>query len=365
EQYQRLYEILISSNISNIWLAIGNHDVEVFYEAIQYWKQYIGPEYYYIEDIPGWRIVILNSETRLSLHWRKQLDETLSNITNRSAILVFHRPAFPDVDHNLDSERRSILMNAIKNYDHVKLVLQGHWHGWAKLIKDNITWIITGGAGAPLYSHPEQVISKDLEIITRKYHYTITILYPNQTFKIIPVLLNPEPSISITKLNETAYKITNNAHDIYWNKTKLPIRLKHSTDVNNIYIQLLVEPGSTIVNVVDNGYQYILSANTSDWYVYLYNKTNPDYSKVFLPENNCIIITYREKPTSTTTTTTAVTETSATTTPKTSISTTTTTETTTTSQTTVQTSEIPIGTVALGIIGILLIVVIIMLMKKK
>ena len=390
EQYQRLYEILRSSNISNIWLAIGNHDVEIYNEAIQYWKQYFGPEYYYVEDIPGWRIVFLNSETRLSIHWRKQLDQTLANINNESVILVFHRPAFPDVDHNLDGERRSILMNAIKKYDHVKLVFQGHWHGWAKQIKNNITWIITGGAGAPLYNYPEQVISKDLEIITGKYHYTVAILYPNQTFKIIPVLLTTKPSITVEKINETAYKIINKARDIYGNNTELPIRIKYCINDNEIYVQLMAPHGITIVNLQDNGYQYIITANTSSWYTYMYNKTDPDNSKVYLPEHNQVIITYREKPITATTTTTTATHTTTTTTtttqPTTTTTTTTTMITTTTTQqitTTTTTTTSPSKTtttttpfseaqagvdykiIALGVLGVLVIILIIVLIKRK
>ncbi len=348
EQYQRLYKILYSSDISNIWLAIGNHDVEVYNEAIKYWKQYFGPEYYYIDDIPGWRIVFLNSETRLSIHWRKQLDQTLSNINNGTVILVFHRPAFPNVDHNMDSERRSILMNVIKKYDHVKLVFQGHWHGWAKQIKNNITWIITGGAGAPLYNYPEQVISKDLEIITGKYHYTVAILYPNQTFKIIPVLLTTKPSITVEKINETAYRIINKAQDIYGNNTELPIRIKYCINDNEIYVQLMVPHGITMVNLQDNGYQYIITANTSNWYTYVYNEIDPDNSKVYLPEHSQVIITYREKPITTTTTTTSTPKTTTTMTPL---------------------SEVQAGVdykiIALGVLGVLIIGLIIVLIRKK
>lgn len=152
EQYERFYWILKNSSIQNIWLAIGNHDLELHSESMNYWLTYFGPEYMYIDDIPNWRIAIINSETRLSMNWKKQILDAYSDLGNRSLIFVFHRPIFPKVNHNLDTERSSIFMNIIKDKDRVKLVLQGHYHGWGMQVKNNITWIITGGAGAPLYS---------------------------------------------------------------------------------------------------------------------------------------------------------------------------------------------------------------------
>lgn len=321
EQFERFYWILKNSSIQNIWLAIGNHDLELHSESMNYWLTYFGPEYMYIDDIPNWRIAIINSETRLSMNWKNQILGAYNDLENRSLIFVFHRPIFPKVNHNLDNERSSIFMNIVKNKDHVKLVLQGHYHGWGMQVKNNITWIITGGAGAPLYSYANNVMKQDLEIINYEYHYMILILYPNQTFTYIPVKMGAgSGELRVEKINNTAYLIHNTKLTIYNTSASIPVRIHYNLSIGSLYIQLFVPPNSnTIVNLEDTGEKYIVKSNATSWYAYLYNETDPDHSPVYKPQNNiielkCVTPTTTVTSTISTTTTTTITTTITTTT---------------------------------------------------
>ena len=121
-QIDELYGFLVKNDLENIWLAIGNHDKSS--GQISYWIEKIAPENYFIDDIPSWRIAIINSETDLT-SWRNQLKNALGTASNRNVILVFHRPAYPYVEHNLDPNKISALIEMIETYDHVRLVLEG------------------------------------------------------------------------------------------------------------------------------------------------------------------------------------------------------------------------------------------------
>jgi len=88
EQINVLYNAL--KGLQNVWLALGNHDLDAHQE--KYWTEVIAPDHYHVDDIPGWRVYVLNSECRLSMQWKAQVNTIWNNLGNRSLILVFHRP---------------------------------------------------------------------------------------------------------------------------------------------------------------------------------------------------------------------------------------------------------------------------------
>lgn len=284
KQYIELYRVFNETRLENIWLAIGNHDVEV-YEGWSNWEKYISPEYYYVDDIPGWRIGVVDSETRLSENWRKQLISMYENLGNRSLIIVFHRPVYPDVDHNLGSDRIRVLNSVFKSYGYPKLVLQGHWHGWAYEIRNNVTWIITGGGGAPLYTYSVEK-PENGDIVVGKHHYMILILYPNGTYTFYPVQMGIG-SISIEKYNETTYIITNNKYDLKGKPIAMPVRIRHEIYGVEINTVLIIPPKSKIhVTYNINGNTVEVLSNATKWYVYQHNISDPDNSPVYLPIDN-------------------------------------------------------------------------------
>ncbi len=264
-QVDELYRVL-SEDLENVWLALGNHDLKM--GQLQYWIKKVAPEYYKIDDIPGWRVAIINSEASL-ISWRNQLEEVLKGLYNRSVILVFHRPAYPYVEHNLASDKVSILMDSIKRFNHVKLILQGHWHGYGYERRENITWLITGGAGAPLYNYPKKPYDSST-IILQKYHYTILILYPNQTFNFIPILVGDNNGeVAVNKINSSAIYIKNTKFDIFGRPVSIPVRVRLNYGKWALYSVVMVPPYfSVIINYKVQDDMVLVKCNASNWYVY-------------------------------------------------------------------------------------------------
>ncbi len=340
EQINVLYNAL--KGLQNVWLALGNHDLDAHQE--KYWTQVIAPDHYYIDDIPGWRVYVLNSECRLSMQWKAQVNTIWNNLGNRSLILVFHRPIYPKVEHNLDPERANYLLNKIAQHDHVKLVLQGHWHGYASEVKNGIMWIITGGAGAPLYDYPKTP-PDNATIVLERNHYIVLILYPNQTFAYEPILAGVgSGALKIIKINATAYKIVNTKLDIFKKPAWIPVRLDVNVSDWNVYISLIVPPNATIiVNYKIDGYDVKITSNATNWYAYATPPGGANNAVVGKPVNNVAELKLYKLQTTTTTTTTmtpAFTTNTTTTTSQAPVTTTTgqpaTTTTTTIQQTTAQ-----------------------------
>ncbi len=328
EQINVLYNAL--KGLQNVWLALGNHDLDAHQE--KYWTQVIAPDHYHIDDIPGWRVFILNSECRLSMQWKAQVNTIWNNLGNRSLILVFHRPIYPKVEHNLDPERANYLLSKIAQHDHVKLVLQGHWHGYASEVRKGITWIITGGAGAPLYDYPKTP-PDNATIVLERNHYIVLILYPNQTFTYEPILAGDGGgTLKIIRINTTAYKIINTKLDIFKKPAWIPVRLHVNVSGWDVYASLIVPPNaSIIVNYEINGYDVKITSNATNWYAYATPPGGANNAVVGKPVNNVAELKlYKLQTTTTATTTTTTTFTTTTTT--TSKTSSTTSSTTTTSQ---------------------------------
>ena len=85
------------------------------------------------------------------------LREDLSASTQPIKIVVLHHPPFdPDgTDHIMAYGNEGFM--ALMVEQHVDYVFAGHIHAYAREERDSVTYIITGGAGAPLYGseHPQ------------------------------------------------------------------------------------------------------------------------------------------------------------------------------------------------------------------
>ncbi len=330
EQINVLYNAL--KGLQNVWLALGNHDLDAHQE--KYWTQVIAPDHYHVDDIPGWRIYVLNSECRLSMQWKAQVNNIWNNLDNRSLILVFHRPIYPRVEHNLDPERANYLLNKIAQHGHVELVLQGHWHGYASEVRKGITWIITGGAGAPLYDYPKTP-PDNATIVLERNHYIVLILYPNQTFTYEPILAGDgSGTLKIIRINTTAYKIVNTKLDIFKKPAWIPVRLHTNVSSWTVYTSLIVPPNTTItVNYEINGYDVKIRSNATNWYAYATPPGGANNAVVGKPVDNVAKLKlYKLQTTTKTTTITTATSTPIITTTTTTSQASTTSSITTTSQ---------------------------------
>lgn len=142
--------------------VVGNHDVkdtqslDVFHAAFPQVRA-LG---YYARQLDGCFCVFLNSEdleTKPGVIGPAQLDwleKELASEQARSArfrIVFTHRPAFPQNHHlGYPLEPAGTLHELYKKYG-VAAVVSGHEHSYSKTEKDGIVYLITGGAGSPLF----------------------------------------------------------------------------------------------------------------------------------------------------------------------------------------------------------------------
>ncbi|MEM4433642.1 MAG: metallophosphoesterase [Thermosphaera sp.] len=321
-QYAVFYEIMNSTRLENLWFLLGNHEL-VYNPTLcrNYWRQYIGPEYSIIDAIPGWRLVLLDTESDI-YSWNNQLDQAVADLNGRKIILLMHRPVYPLVNHNIQADKNASIHQWASIHGWPPLVIQAHWHGWAYYRFNETDWIISGGAGAPLYSASN---CQEGAVCVSKYQYMWLILYPNQTYEFAPVMIE-NGAIEVSIFNATAYIVVNSKLDVYGNPVELPIRIRYTVGGVDVYIVARLPPNSTImfnINPTDN---YRVETNATDFYVY-FTTGDPYNATVLYPSDNLALAHYgiegeislyepisltSPTPTTTTTTTTTKTTTSAT-----------------------------------------------------
>ncbi len=247
-----------TENITNLWVIEGNHDVEDPV-GLAFWRKYVAPMMYYRDYIPNWRIILFSTELQdTQLYALKSFLET-SLSTNRSVILVFHRPLYPDVGYNLEGAARKIIENSIKRHENVRLVLQGHWHGFAEKIVGKTDFIITAGAGAPLYQTGGE------------HHFLLLLLFPNGTFQYHPIRI--EDRISVHS-HSNMVVIENNMTDIWGKEVSIPVRLKFTVKELPLYVVTLAPPGKTLfyynITHVNRENKITISTDRAHpWYAYI------------------------------------------------------------------------------------------------
>jgi 3',5'-cyclic AMP phosphodiesterase CpdA len=132
----------------------GNHDLA--WGGWRYYVKHFG-RYYYSFDYEDAHFIVLNNAFKESfdhqqLNWLKG---DLKNNTGRSIFVFMHKPTFDPSqiyrDHVMSGRRvTEELMALFKKYQ-VKMVVTGHIHGYARAERDGVIYLVTAGAGAPLY----------------------------------------------------------------------------------------------------------------------------------------------------------------------------------------------------------------------
>ncbi len=103
---------------------------------------------FYTFELEGFTFIALDSNdpTAEQLNW-------LSNLpTGKNYVPFFHHPPYPTMaGHGADSYVLSKFIPQFKRLG-VKLSLNGHNHGYDRALVDGITYVTSGGGGAPLYA---------------------------------------------------------------------------------------------------------------------------------------------------------------------------------------------------------------------
>ena len=134
--------------------TLGNHEFPYWpYDTI---FSLPDSEEYYSVDYGNVHIVALNTETSLigtQLSWlRQDLERNRSNHRIDWIVVAFHRPPYSSGSHGSQLDVRDAWCPVLETYG-VDLVFAGHDHDYERTNPiDGVTYVVTGGGGAPLRS---------------------------------------------------------------------------------------------------------------------------------------------------------------------------------------------------------------------
>lgn len=126
--------------------AWGNHDLGGTSTATVLGS----PQRYYAFTAGPARVVVLDANTPADRRQLAFVRTELGRTDRPVRIVAFHQPMYTAGLH-APSATAQRLWGPILRRARVNLVLQGHNHAYERLVVDGITYITTGGGGAPLY----------------------------------------------------------------------------------------------------------------------------------------------------------------------------------------------------------------------
>lgn len=98
------------------------------------------------------------------------LEETLAANTQPWLFVYFHLPPYTSIEDDDEADVRQVLPQLFEQYG-VDVVFNGHAHSYERHEMHGITYVVTAGGGAPLYSMEEQEPTQ--LAFSREYHFTI------------------------------------------------------------------------------------------------------------------------------------------------------------------------------------------------
>jgi acid phosphatase len=126
--------------------AWGNHDLgggataTVLGESRRYYAFRLGPM----------RVVVLDANTPEDPDQLAFLRRSLAGAAEPVKVVAFHQPAYTAGAHPPGEAQQRLWAPLFRRHG-VALVLQGHNHAYERLVVDGVTYVTTGGGGAPVY----------------------------------------------------------------------------------------------------------------------------------------------------------------------------------------------------------------------
>ncbi len=154
-EWTKFFRSLVAISTQTIFIPVmGNHEknAKMFFEIFELPQ----PEDYFSYDIGDLiHITILNTDRDFMKNTRqyKWFVNDLSSAKAKWKIVVFHRPPYTSGYHHRDREIKAIRKYIVPVLEEngVDIVFNGHDHTYERSVKNGITYVVTGGGGAPLY----------------------------------------------------------------------------------------------------------------------------------------------------------------------------------------------------------------------
>ncbi len=185
KQYQRFDDTAVNLSVP-LFLTAGNHDIKL--NGGQRYQSRYGPSTYSF-DFGGAHFIIFNSSagdvSETTLQW---LENDLSTAMAQHKFVFTHIPPFdprPEGNHTLLNTTTAMRLMDIFESESVDVVFAGHIHMFNVSNRNNVTYVITGGAGATLYEAAEK----------GGIHHYVNVTVSDSQIEIEPILLG-EPSFA-------------------------------------------------------------------------------------------------------------------------------------------------------------------------
>ncbi len=157
--------------------AVGNHDRPRDPSTL-YFDQFSlpGNERWYSVPVDGIRFIILDTVAMTdfadtsSVQFRWLESELQAAGVDSTVAAVFHYPPYSTGSHGSYEELHTHLVPLFETYD-VDLVLNGHDHNYERSMVNGITYVVTGGGGAPLRDQAGS--STDSQVFVKAYHFCV------------------------------------------------------------------------------------------------------------------------------------------------------------------------------------------------
>jgi len=130
--------------------TIGNH--EIYNGGRRWFNQYFGPDSFALAYGPDRYIFVDNADGEVRPEQLAWLESELQ-IPARYRMVVMHMPPRNLYWFHAFSKGAQELMKLVESYQ-AHYVLMGHMHIYDKMLHNGVNYLISGGAGAPLYRMP-------------------------------------------------------------------------------------------------------------------------------------------------------------------------------------------------------------------
>ena len=170
--------------------ARGNHDVSAqgFYEQRVTQPVLSGNKLYYSFEKGNVHFIALDTEDKDKLApksaQREWLEADLAKAQSEGKFIIpfFHKAIFSIGPHAVDKNvvaLRPILHPLFQKHG-VRLAFLGHDHLYYRTVRDGITYVITGGGGAPLYDPVHRELGIAGDVFKKTHHFCIADVYPDR-----------------------------------------------------------------------------------------------------------------------------------------------------------------------------------------